>query len=31
MYIKASYGHGGRVGYEKEWSMNPKLSGEAIN
>ncbi len=27
MYIKASYGHGGRVGYEKEWRMNPKLSG----
>ena len=27
MYIKASYGHGGRIGYEKEWRMNPKISG----
>jgi predicted dehydrogenase len=27
MYIKASYGHGGRPGYEKEWRMKPKISG----
>ena len=27
MYLKASYGHGGRIGYEKEWRMNPKISG----
>ena len=27
MFIKASYGHGGRFGYEKEWRMNPKISG----
>jgi predicted dehydrogenase len=27
MYIRARYGHGGRIGYEKEWRANPKLSG----
>jgi len=27
MFIKASYGHGGRFGYEKEWRMKPKISG----
>ena len=27
MSIRAVYGHGGRIGYEKEWRMNPKLSG----
>src|SRR3990167_927850 len=27
MYIRARYGHGGRLGYEKEWRANPKLSG----
>ena len=27
MYIKASYGHGGRPGYEKEGRMDKKLSG----
>ena len=27
MYIKSSYGHGGRLNYEKEWRMNPKISG----
>lgn len=27
MFIKASYGHGGRFGYENEWRMNPKISG----
>jgi len=27
MFIRARYGHGGRIGYEKEWRANPKLSG----
>jgi predicted dehydrogenase len=27
MYIKSSYGHGGRLNYEKEWRMDPKISG----
>ncbi|HEV2436645.1 MAG TPA: Gfo/Idh/MocA family oxidoreductase [Verrucomicrobiae bacterium] len=27
MFIRARYGHGGRVGYNKEWRANPKLSG----
>ena len=27
MFIRARYGHGARVGYEKEWRSNPKLSG----
>jgi predicted dehydrogenase len=27
MFIRARYGHGGRIGYEKEWRLNPKLSG----
>ncbi|HBC72870.1 MAG: Oxidoreductase domain protein [Candidatus Amesbacteria bacterium GW2011_GWB1_47_19] len=27
MYIKSTYGIGGRPGYEKEWRMNPMLSG----
>ena len=27
MFIKASYGHGGRIGYEKEWRMKSKISG----
>jgi predicted dehydrogenase len=27
MFIRARYGHGGRVGYEKEWRADPKLSG----
>ncbi|OGY12951.1 MAG: hypothetical protein A3A58_01175 [Candidatus Blackburnbacteria bacterium RIFCSPLOWO2_01_FULL_41_27] len=26
-FIKASYGHGGRVGYEKEWRTQKRLSG----
>ena len=26
MYIKASYGHGGREGYGKEWRMQSKIS-----
>ncbi len=27
MYIRGRYGHGGRLGYEKEWRANPELSG----
>jgi predicted dehydrogenase len=27
MFIRGRYGHGGRVGYEKEWRANPSLSG----
>lgn len=26
-YIRARYGHGGRVGYENEWRCNPAISG----
>jgi predicted dehydrogenase len=27
MFIRGRYGHGGRVGYEREWRMDPALSG----
>jgi predicted dehydrogenase len=27
MFIRGRYGHGGRIGYEKEWRADPKLSG----
>lgn len=27
MFIRARYGHGGRIGYDKEWRANPALSG----
>ena len=27
MFIRARYGHGGRVGYDKEWRADPKLAG----
>jgi predicted dehydrogenase len=27
MYIRGRYGHGGRVGYEKEWRFNREISG----
>jgi predicted dehydrogenase len=27
MFIRARYGHGARVGYDKEWRSDPKLSG----
>jgi len=27
MFIRARYGHGGRVGYEREWRADPRLSG----
>lgn len=27
MFIRGRYGHGGRVGYEKEWRSDPAISG----
>jgi len=27
MYIRARYGHGGRLGYEKEWRSDPVIAG----
>jgi len=27
MFVRGRYGHGGRVGYEKEWRANPAFSG----
>ena len=27
MFLRARYGHGGRVGYDREWRSNPALSG----
>ena len=27
MFVRARYGHGGRLGYENEWRANPKISG----
>jgi len=27
MFIRGRYGHGGRIGYNKEWRANPSLSG----
>lgn len=27
MFIRARYGHGGRIGYDKEWRAQPVLSG----
>lgn len=27
MFIRARYGHGGRLGYDQEWRADPKLSG----
>jgi predicted dehydrogenase len=27
MFVRARYGHGGRVGFDREWRANPKLSG----
>lgn len=27
MFIRGRYGHGGRLGYEKEWRSNPQISG----
>ena len=27
MFIRARYGHGARIGYDKEWRANPEISG----
>lgn len=27
MFIRARYGHGGRIGYEEEWRAKPEISG----
>lgn len=27
MFFRARYGHGGRLGYEKEWRANPQIGG----
>lgn len=27
MFVRGRYGHGGRIGYEKEWRANPEISG----
>jgi predicted dehydrogenase len=27
MFVRGRYGHGGRIGYEKEWRASPALSG----
>lgn len=27
LFLRARYGHGGRLGYEKEWRANPDISG----
>ena len=27
MFVRARYGHGGRIGYDKEWRANPAWSG----
>jgi predicted dehydrogenase len=27
LFLRARYGHGGRVGYEREWRMDPAVSG----
>lgn len=27
MFIRARYGHGGRIGYDREWRADPKLAG----
>ncbi|MDR3607832.1 MAG: Gfo/Idh/MocA family oxidoreductase [Oligoflexia bacterium] len=27
MYIRARYGHGGRIGYDKEWRADPAVAG----
>ena len=27
MFLRSRYGHGGRIGYDKEWRAKPMLSG----
>lgn len=33
LYVRGRYGHGGRIGYEREWRADPKISGggEAVD
>ena len=30
IFIRGRYGHGGRLGYEKEWRANPAISGGGV-
>ena len=30
MFVRGRYGHGGRIGYEKEWRADAKLSGRGL-
>lgn len=30
LYVRGRYGHGGRLGYEKEWRSDPKISGGGV-
>jgi predicted dehydrogenase len=30
MFLRARYGHGGRIGYDREWRADPKLSGGGV-
>ena len=30
LYVRGRYGHGGRLGYEKEWRCDPKISGGGV-
>ncbi len=30
LYVRGVYGHGGRLGYEKEWRCDPKISGGGV-
>jgi len=27
MFIRGRYGHGGRIGYDREWRADPRVSG----
>lgn len=27
LYVRARYGHGGRIGYDREWRANPQIAG----
>ena len=27
MFMRGRYGHGGRIGYEREWRADPRISG----
>jgi predicted dehydrogenase len=30
MFLRGRYGHGGRIGYEREWRGNPEISGGGV-